>query len=155
MKRLAVRALFLSGIAMVLGAAIALFTATRPEGPPPIPARFSQTLWQGTVPNLPENPGYAPSDEIRSVARLESAGIWPLSHSWYSYAPRGAAPWHVVVLLHGAGRDGQSMLEMWRPTADRHGLLLVAPNGGPAVQCAWPLCRHLGRARGCCSPWLG
>src|SRR5690349_4299047 len=40
----------------------------------------------------------------------------------------------MVVLLHGSGRDGRSLLDPWRKLADREGLILVAPNAiNPAV----------------------
>jgi len=37
-------------------------------------------------------------------------------------------PRAVVVLLHGAGRTGASVVEMWKPIADANGLLLIGPN---------------------------
>lgn len=131
MKRLLARLMLLAGAALILVAAMGLFRVAAPPPPPRPAAEFHESLWPEAVPALPAEPVYTPSEPIRQAARSESAGIWPLSHSWVSYAPPGAAaPRHVVVLLHGAGRDGLSMLEMWKDTADRHGLLLVAPNGG-------------------------
>ena len=127
MKRLAALILALGGAALIL---VAGFGILLPAPVTLAPAAFSEALWLGPVPALTQEPVYAPSDEIRQAARLESAGIWPLSHSWYLYAPKSGKPRHVIVLLHGGGRDGLSMLEMWKATADRHDLLLVAPNGG-------------------------
>ena len=95
------------------------------------PAPFVESLWQGGVPDVPAAPDYAPSASIAAAARLQETGLWPLSQSWYEYTPDGQPPKAAVVLLHGAGRDGLSMLEMWQATADRHGLLLIAPNAGP------------------------
>lgn len=78
---------------------------------------------------------YTPSVAIKAAATRHDSGLWPFRRSWYEFAPPGASPKAVVVLLHGAGRDGLSMLEMWRDTAVRHELLLVAPNGRGG---AWP-----------------
>jgi poly(3-hydroxybutyrate) depolymerase len=33
----------------------------------------------------------------------------------------------VIVLLHGSGRSGISLVEKWRPLADREGLILIGP----------------------------
>lgn len=35
----------------------------------------------------------------------------------------------VVVALHGAGRSGSSMVDAWRKCSDKHGFMVVAPNG--------------------------
>jgi pimeloyl-ACP methyl ester carboxylesterase len=78
---------------------------------------------------------YTPSVAIKAAATRHDSGLWPFRRRWYEFAPPGASPKAVVVLLHGAGRDELSMLEMWRDTAVRHELLLVAPNGRGG---AWP-----------------
>jgi predicted esterase len=78
---------------------------------------------------LPVSDGdYAPSAEIMAAASLQETGIGPFGRSWYELQPSGNPPAGMVVLLHGAGRNGLSMLEMWEETARRHDLLLVAPN---------------------------
>jgi predicted esterase len=41
----------------------------------------------------------------------------------------GGQPRPMVILFHGQGRNGLSMLDMWKSTAEREGLLLVAPDG--------------------------
>lgn len=35
----------------------------------------------------------------------------------------------VLLALHGAGRDGASMLDSWQHSAERHGFVVVAPDG--------------------------
>jgi poly(3-hydroxybutyrate) depolymerase len=55
---------------------------------------------------------------------------WIGERRWYSYHPdakHGPSP--VIMLLHGAGRNGLSMIDMWRETADQHGLFLIALDG--------------------------
>ncbi|KIT14624.1 alpha/beta hydrolase [Jannaschia aquimarina] len=50
---------------------------------------------------------------------------------WWDWAPPGeAAPRAAIILLHGANRPGESMVDMWRKTAERHGLILIAPDLG-------------------------
>ena len=34
----------------------------------------------------------------------------------------------MLVLLHGSGHDGRSLLDPWKKLATREGLVLVAPN---------------------------
>lgn len=49
---------------------------------------------------------------------------------YYYYVPAGAeknSP--VVILLHGAGRDGRSMIDTWKVIADQHRVRLLAPDG--------------------------
>lgn len=41
-------------------------------------------------------------------------------------APTGSAP--VVVLLHGSGRNGKSLIDPWMPLAKAEGIILVAPD---------------------------
>lgn len=40
----------------------------------------------------------------------------------------GSSPRPVVLLLHGANRDGRSMIDTWKAVADQHGFLLMAPD---------------------------
>lgn len=58
------------------------------------------------------------------------------SRIWFSHVPQQERPAPLVVLLHGASRDGLSMIEMWRNTAEAEGLALLAPNSAGA---SWPL----------------
>lgn len=64
-----------------------------------------------------------PDDLYSEVKRHKTDG-----RRWYSYEPRfGSGPYPVVILFHGAGRSGLSMIDMWREVADRKKLLLIAP----------------------------
>ena len=48
--------------------------------------------------------------------------------TWWGWGPDGDAPRPVVIALHGAGRDGESMVDIWRETAEREGIVIVAPD---------------------------
>lgn len=37
-------------------------------------------------------------------------------------------PIALIMLLHGAGRDGRSMIDKWKPLADKGNIILAAPN---------------------------
>jgi len=56
-------------------------------------------------------------------------GIAEKKRVFYLYVPRSLKP-HApaIILLHGADRNGISMADSWRKSAERHGLLLVAPD---------------------------
>jgi len=72
-----------------------------------------------------------PEDVINRAKRHQTDG-----RRWFSYQPdnnRQAYP--VVLLFHGAGRDGLSMIDMWRSVADQEGIFLIALNG---IQQNWP-----------------
>ncbi len=57
--------------------------------------------------------------------------------NWHSYVPETVADdAPVVILFHGAGRSGLAMIDMWKDTADKNGIVLVAPN---APGTYWPL----------------
>ncbi|MEP5761410.1 MAG: dienelactone hydrolase family protein [Litoreibacter sp.] len=56
---------------------------------------------------------------------------------WYSYHTKNTFRTHpVVFLFHGSGRNGLSMIDMWRRVADREGLFLIALDGD---QLRWPM----------------
>ncbi|MEM6711283.1 MAG: dienelactone hydrolase family protein [Pseudomonadota bacterium] len=51
------------------------------------------------------------------------------SYHAFSGAPSGIdQPRPTVLLLHGSGRTGLSMVDMWRRVASTHGLVVIAPN---------------------------
>ena len=69
---------------------------------------------------------FAASGTVRKEA-LEIVGT---KHDYFVFAPNanGNNPAPIIVLLHGSGRDGRSLLDPWRKLAEREGLILVAPN---------------------------
>jgi len=53
------------------------------------------------------------------------------TRTYYLLAPEAAkkaAPAPLLVLLHGSGRNGRSLLEKWEPLAKKEGLILVGPD---------------------------
>jgi poly(3-hydroxybutyrate) depolymerase len=52
------------------------------------------------------------------------------AHTYYLFVPekanRGPAP--LLLLLHGSGRDGMSLVDPWLPLAKSEGIVLVAPD---------------------------
>jgi poly(3-hydroxybutyrate) depolymerase len=76
---------------------------------------------------------FAASGTIRKEA-LEIAGA---KHDYFVFAPNtaGNTPAPMIVLLHGSGRDGRSLLDPWRKLAGREGVILLAPNAINSV--AW------------------
>lgn len=80
---------------------------------PPLPAAQYKT-------------GYTPSPVGLEKFAL---GIDGNKRVFYSYTPRSLKPSApAVLLLHEAGRNGIAMADMWRKNAERHGLLLIAPD---------------------------
>jgi poly(3-hydroxybutyrate) depolymerase len=51
-------------------------------------------------------------------------------HQYFVFAPGGIGdtPVPMLVLLHGSGRDGRSLINPWKKIAERERLILVAPN---------------------------
>ena len=52
----------------------------------------------------------------------------PEERLWHGFGPTDGPPRPVIVLLHGAGRNGASMIDMWQDLAKRQNVVLVAPD---------------------------
>src|SRR5215471_6264485 len=51
--------------------------------------------------------------------------------TYYLYVPAGVkAPAPLIVLLHGSGRDGFSLIDKWKDLADKEGVIIVGPDSG-------------------------
>jgi poly(3-hydroxybutyrate) depolymerase len=63
------------------------------------------------------------------VGELSTLGYQGQERSFYLFVPKDlpASP-PLLLLLHGSGRDGDSMIAEWRKLAEKEGVLLVAPN---------------------------
>lgn len=68
------------------------------------------------------------------TSRLPKGETHSLTHkgevrSWHVYRPDSLTKEPtVVILLHGAGRNGAEMIDMWQSLAQAEGVLLIAPN---------------------------
>lgn len=50
--------------------------------------------------------------------------------SYFMYVPKSKRKeMSVVVALHGAGRSGSSMIDAWKKCSNKHGFMVIAPNG--------------------------
>ena len=86
---------------------------------PSAPFRALRRLGLGHVDRLVD---YVPEPDqgVRHVTRAGTV--------WWGWGPSTDAPRPTVILLHGAGRSGESMVDMWREVAEREGLVIVAPD---------------------------
>lgn len=126
----------------IVGGAFALVLAavliTPPESdeaapPPEQPTVTTTEHHPGTLferrrgfltPAIPDHFNYTPSAEIaRQSTRYQSDGL-----TWHAVVPPGEAAAPVVVLLHGANRDGLSMLDMWQRVGRTRSVVLIAPD---------------------------
>jgi poly(3-hydroxybutyrate) depolymerase len=60
----------------------------------------------------------------------ETFGAGGRNRTYYLFVPDRAsadAPAPLLLLLHGSGRDGRSLLDPWLPFAKENGIILVAP----------------------------
>lgn len=77
--------------------------------------------------------GATPAAAQSRRVTLASGGI---DRSYYLYVPAAVVPATEVpllVLLHGSGSDGRSMLHEWTTLANAEGIVLVAPNATSLV----------------------
>lgn len=61
----------------------------------------------------------------------ETFGHGGTTRSYYLYAPESvtsASPAPLVVLLHGSGRNGLSLVEHWKDLARKQGIILAGPD---------------------------
>jgi len=56
-------------------------------------------------------------------------------HGYFLFIPAAAAQnASLLMLLHGSGHDGQSLIDPWKELASHEGIILVAPNAvNPAL----------------------
>ncbi len=57
--------------------------------------------------------------------------------TYYLYVPKSIAPGAsapMIVLLHGSGRDGSSLVEPWKGLAEKEGVILVGPDSADTRQ---------------------
>lgn len=96
----------------------------------PAAGRFTELRAADLSPRrpVPDNPVYQPpaASGTRRGVILPGGG----TRIWHGFGPTEGEPRPTVLLLHGAGRDGRSMIDMWRDTAARAGLVLIAPDAG-------------------------
>lgn len=66
------------------------------------------------------------TEEFKKYA-IQSNGI---ERTYFAYSPRPeGTQLPVLVALHGANRSGASMIDVWKPLADKYGFMIIAPNG--------------------------
>jgi len=59
--------------------------------------------------------------------------------TFYLYVPPSVkAPAPLIVLLHGSGRDGMSLVEKWKDLADKEGIIIVGPDSDGASGWSMP-----------------
>jgi len=97
-----------------------------------VPGRLTEILAPQLTPDLPRSTDYAPPEGafIRHAFAFDGE-----MRVWHGVAPKvgDAPPTAVVVLLHGSGRDGRAMLDMWQGLAREAGILLIAPDSRDAA----------------------
>jgi len=73
-------------------------------------------------------PGSAAADEKISKEKFESQGK---QRTYYLFVPdsaKSASPLSLLVLLHGSGRNGLSLVEKWKDLASKEGFIIVGPD---------------------------
>jgi predicted esterase len=73
-------------------------------------------------------PASAAADEKISKEKFESQGK---QRTYYLFVPdsvKSASPVSLLVLLHGSGRNGLSLVEKWKDLASKEGFIIVGPD---------------------------
>lgn len=125
-----------AGAALILAIA---FMFTRPQGPSAEEvAGASIRELHHTMP-LAKGPyarGYEEPTNRYATHHLEYGGKTYSYHTYPQTDPSPKRPKPLIVLLHGSGRSGVSMIDMWRRLANEEDVVLVALNSGNGG--GWP-----------------
>nr|WP_321457952.1 hypothetical protein [uncultured Cohaesibacter sp.] len=76
-------------------------------------------------------------EEPRDKFDKHGVNHWLQTRHYYSYLGKhvsGSTPRPLIMLLHGSARSGASMIDMWASVADRHNLVLIAPDSSSSMQ---------------------
>jgi predicted esterase len=71
---------------------------------------------------------FEPSEMARKLSEKHVSFDGFRPRGWYEFVPKSQEEMPLVILLHGAGRDGLSQIDMWKDVANRYGIALLAPN---------------------------
>src|SRR5271169_2836582 len=67
--------------------------------------------------------------ETATKSQKQTLTFGPESRTYYVFAPSGlSGPAPLLLLLHGSGQDGKSLIDVWEELARREGIILVAPD---------------------------
>ena len=88
--------------------------------------RSKSLAWVCAALVLSSLPAYARAGDKVSKETIESGGR---KRTFYLFAPASLKPSApLVVLFHGSGRDGLSLVERWKELAAREGFVIAGPN---------------------------
>ncbi len=92
-----------------------------------LPGEFMESESLALQPALPASTNYAPVVHGATEHSLRDGFRFRRWHAYVGDGGSGARP--TILLFHGAGRTGLSMIDMWQEVADQHGLILIALDG--------------------------
>ena len=104
---------------------------------PVTPGTLVEVSAPNLTPRLPAAPSYTPPEGRFLARELVVSGE---VRRWWSLpggAGAGAGRPAALVLLHGSGRDGRAMLDMWQGLAGDDAPLLIAPDSLDPAGWAW------------------
>lgn len=102
---------------------------------PVAPGALVEVSAPDLTPRLPGSPSYTPPEDRFVAHQLVVSGE---ARRWWSLPGRaGSERPAALVLLHGSGRDGRAMLDMWQGLAGEDVPLLIAPDALDPAGWAW------------------
>ncbi|MCA1580656.1 MAG: dienelactone hydrolase family protein [Acidobacteria bacterium] len=85
--------------------------------------------------------GYAAARAEKAEVRRETITSGGRERSYWLFVPEGGptgTPKPLLVLLHGSGRNGETVARPWKDTAAREGIVLAAPDSLDSVHWTSP-----------------
>jgi poly(3-hydroxybutyrate) depolymerase len=72
------------------------------------------------------------------TAAGQTRAFWLFVPAAPSATPATSAPRPLIVLLHGSGRNGETLIKPWKDLAEKEGIVLAAPDSSDSVHWASP-----------------
>lgn len=102
--------------------------------------QFEPQISKNTYAAAPRELTYqAPNVGVRHDVQVKRFGYIgdTVQRTYYSLGATSGEPRPAIVLLHGAGRDGRAMIDMWKELAQAEDIVLIAPDATRAL--GWSL----------------
>jgi len=114
-------------------AVLGIFIFTSIAQAQPVPKKLQELRLTPPIPTSKYKTDYKENDAgLEKHHLFLFRGLGYALYTYYSYTPKSLKSGRnnpAIILLHGAGRTGVTMGEMWKKTAERHGIQLFAPTG--------------------------
>lgn len=127
LKSFFISTVFLALVAHVLLPMPSQTAAAIPSQAAPPPGTFTHNTYSAALDLNIARSHYQPPSDLPAPYDMHDTA-WDMPRQWHGLGPKIGVPRPTLILLHGSGRTGASMIDMWATTAMQNNLILIAPN---------------------------